>query len=324
MSALTANLDQVKILELILGYCERHNIVVVSDSPPHFFDVNLQIVDAQSHKNNILRIFPENAVKHKLPSMICFPEYSINLTFLEAATLAGHKILTFPKSKTSRTLTTPLVSNIQDLIDCVESFSTPFIIRNTDLLNCSFQDFSKLADQQTTLLKGYSSSLTWDFAELSARDVLEKWQSGTLAENIVDAPVDAQESVMPKEMQIYLKEKLGEKYTHALCWIFTVAPKVTHFHTDPIYAGGWMKLLEGEKIWWLVAPKDYHYLVERGHSVESMAKLEFSEMLELENGYLQDKIYSDIIRAGDLLWFPIYTLHKVITTKSSYGFGGYF
>lgn len=203
----------------------------------------------------------------------------------------------------------------------IENSCIPVIIE-TSYLDLEQSDYEKLIDNQKRNIYGYQSSITWKQSESDAITTWKNYKQRKLDFNIVDSPID-DKTVLPNEWNTYVKDKLGNNYDFALTWIMTIKPKITHFHTDPEYAGGYMKLLSGEKIWWCICPIDYQYLVDRGHSIDTMAKLNFNEVLQLENNYLIGRIYMDIIRDGDLIWFPINTLHKVITTKDSYGFGGY-
>lgn len=223
-----------------------------------------------------------------------------------------------------RPLPRKIATSVQSLIAVVdENPEIPFIVHQTDILACDQSQFQTLIDHQKELIYGYSSSTTWEWNDLTAEQVYRDWRNKSLAINIVDSPLDCKEGILPEEWQSYAKQKLGEQYSLGLCWVFTNAPKVTHFHTDPKFAGGFMRLLQGEKIWWMVAPKDFEYLVTKGHTVQSLAKLNLVDMLQLEDNYLFGKIFVDTIRGGDLLWFPINTLHKVLTTEDSLGFGGY-
>lgn len=216
------------------------------------------------------------------------------------------------------------VGSVEQLIQLVDSKPTiPFIVNQTAILQCSDSQFQELISKQKQLVYGYSSSTTWEWNDLSAQKVYENWLNRNLAINIVDSPLDAKDDILSHEWQSYVKKKLGDQYDLSLCWVFTNAPKVTHWHTDPKFAGGFMRLLKGEKIWWMVAPGDLEYLETQGHTVQSLSKMNINEMLQLENNYLFGKLYVDTISGGDLLWFPINTLHKVLTVRDSLGFGGY-
>lgn len=214
------------------------------------------------------------------------------------------------------------VDNFDDLRKIVQHTQVPVILPETKLLSCSDSQYERIVESQTSNIYGYKSSITWNKTEESALSVWQKYLENKLDFNIVDSPID-NKSILSPEWTKYAREKLSDMFEFSLTWVLTNCPKVTHFHVDPEYAGGFMKLLVGEKIWWCVTPVDYQYMLERGHTVESMALLKFHEIIELENCYLFGKIYVDIIKDGDLIWFPINTLHKVITTKHSHGFGGY-
>lgn len=265
-----------------------------------------------------------------------------NLLPLAKATVLGH-VVHLPSNpeaiiehqcpwlKSASSLSSPIrpvprhtADSVEQLIQLIESHPTfPFIVNQTNILQCSDSQFRVLLSKQKQLVYGYSSSTTWEWSDLSVQQVFSDWLDRTLAINIVDSPLDAKEDILSQEWQTYVKQKLGAQYELSLCWVFTNAPKVTHWHTDPKFAGGFMRLLKGQKIWWMVAPEDYEYLETRGHTVQSLSKMNISEMLQLEDNYLFGKLYVDTISGGDFLWFPINTLHKVLTTKDSLGFGGY-
>ena len=214
------------------------------------------------------------------------------------------------------------INNFDDLKKIVEDSKSPVILKKTDLLSCDVINYESIIRSQRSNVYGYQSSITWEKTEKPAPKVWKDYLGNKLDFNIVDSPID-NKFILSENWTKYAKQKLGTQFEFALTWVMTNAPKVTHFHIDPEYAGGFMKLLFGEKIWWCVAPDDYQYLIEKGHTIESMAQLQLHEMLQLENCYLFGKIFVDVISEGDLIWFPIKTLHKVITTKNSYGFGGY-
>lgn len=214
------------------------------------------------------------------------------------------------------------ITNFSELQKLVETSDVPFILPKTEFLSHNLEEYQRLVNGQKTDIYGYQSSISWDYLEEPAIKVWNDYLSKNLKHNVVDAPID-DKSILPNDWNEYVKNKLGNAYKLSLTWVMTNSPKITHFHTDPEYAGGYMKLISGEKIWWCVAPVDFIYLCSKGHSVTSMAKLQMHELMQLENNYLFGKIYVDIITDGDLLWFPVNTLHKVITIKDSYGFGGY-
>lgn len=234
-----------------------------------------------------------------------------------------------------RSLPEYIINDFNELKKLVETSTEPFILSNTSLLSSDQGTFEKLISNQTNNIYGYQSSISWTFLEEPAGKVWSDFLKGNLTYNVVDSPID-DKSILPDDWNAYVKNKfnncnvnkdenksVGDPYQLSLCWVMTNSPKITHFHTDPEYAGGYMKLLSGEKIWWCISPEDYNYLCSKGHSVNSMAKLSICELMQLENNYLFGKIYVNVITNEDLIWFPINTLHKVITTQDSYGFGGY-
>ena len=214
------------------------------------------------------------------------------------------------------------IDKFSRLKNLVETNNEPFILCDTTLLTVTQEKYQEFINCQHRKIYGYKSSITWDQVENNAKDVWEKFLSNQLDFNIVDSPIDYK-YILPAEWREYSWKKLTDNYDFAITWIMTNNPKITHFHIDPEYAGGFMKLLAGEKIWWCVSANDYQYLLKRGYTIASMAQLEMHELLKLENCYLFGKIYVSYLSDNDFIWFPINTLHKVITTKNSYGFGGY-
>lgn len=219
-------------------------------------------------------------------------------------------------------ITTHTINDFNELRNLIEKSDVPLIVKNSSLLNCSQSQFQKLIEEQKSPIWGYYTSSTWNTDDYFGKQIWKDYTNNSLKVNIVDSPVDDR-SMLPDEWTKYIMPKLGAKSHYALTWILTNMPKVTHFHTDPEYAGGFMKLLEGEKIWWCIAPNDYAYLKSKGHSVDTLAELNIYDILRIENNYMFGKLYVGKINENDIIWFPINCMHKVITTKHSFGFGGY-
>ncbi|BCS83430.1 putative histone demethylase [Cotonvirus japonicus] len=214
------------------------------------------------------------------------------------------------------------IDDFDEIINFIKTANEPVIFNKTKLLACDLKKFNYMINTQHTNIYGYQSSITWHQVEDTAQKVWHDYLTRNLTFNIVDSPID-DKSILGQKWNDFIHQKLSDKYEFALTWIFTISPKITHFHTDPEYAGGFMKLLTGKKIWWCICPCDYLFLVKHGHSVETMAKLKFHEIISLENNYLVGKIQTGILESDDMIWFPINTMHKVITVEDSYGFGGY-
>lgn len=198
----------------------------------------------------------------------------------------------------------------------------PVIVREAEILKYDVADYQSLISGEKGIF-GYTSSVTWDYVTLEGHEVWNRYQAGKLDMNIVDAPVTHKAGIDATFLTQLNAEPGSKLDTFSVCWVLTNAPKVTHFHRDPAYGGGYMKLLEGCKIWWCVLDADAKYLEDHGHSYESLSTLDLLEILTLENYYLWGKIYVSILAAGDFLWFPKLCLHKVITVADSHGFGGY-
>ena len=214
------------------------------------------------------------------------------------------------------------INNFDNLTKTIENMNSPFIVKNFKLLTDDTEKFKNLIINQKAPIFGYYQDIDRVIDEYPAKDIFEQFISNQLKLNIVDSPVE-NKSILPQEWKTYIDNKLGENNDYSLTWILTNSPKITHFHTDPHFGGGFMKLIEGEKIWWCVNPVDFKFLTDQGHTVDELSKMNVNEIIRLDHNYLFGKLYVGKIADGDLIWFPINCLHKVITTKSSYGFGGY-
>ena len=209
----------------------------------------------------------------------------------------------------------------QEFANLSLSSKAPFILKNTPLLNITEDRFKDLLLQESEVM-GYVPGNSGDKQEYSGQEIWNQYQSGKLMINIVDAPTMIRDWLGRDWLNV-IDERLGPNDKFGLTWILTIAPKVTHFHTDPPYAGGFMKLLNGSKIWWCVVSEDLKYLSDRGHTLDEIEEMSLIDILFLEDDYLWGKIYVGEIRSGDLIWFPQDCLHKVITIESSLGLGGY-
>lgn len=208
------------------------------------------------------------------------------------------------------------------MLDLVRTCTEPFIIRKTNILNISQLDFEKLIQTQKSNIFGYTSSTTWEKIHRPAVDVYDDFCNQKMNINILDSPIDDW-SLFSSEL-IEHGKRFGQDKIYTFCWILTNAPKTTHFHIDPQIAGGYMKLLDGKKIWWCISKYDLSYLNSKGHTIENIAEYNIYDLLRLENYYLWGKIIVTLMNKGDLLWFPEKTLHKVFTIQNGYGIGGYF
>lgn len=200
--------------------------------------------------------------------------------------------------------------------------NVPFILKNTNLLQCNRSKFDEIIGKQHTKVMGYENSITWTESSDTIENIYKKYIDKKLKINILESSVD-DKSILSFEWSSYAKQILGDNYDLSLCWIFTNAPKVTYFHIDPSYAGGHMKLLCGKKIWWCILDNDIKYLSSKGYTIDYISKMNITDLLQLDDCYLWGKIYIGMISTNDLLWFPINCAHRVVTLESSYGFGGY-
>lgn len=215
-----------------------------------------------------------------------------------------------------------IVNNFDELKLKTENSKKPFVVRNMHLLDFTEENFRDMINAQESGVYGYSSSIKWTLINDNINNVWNDFYKNKLSVNIVDSPIDNKQ-ILCEEWNEYVKEKLGEHYNLSICWVFTNAFKITYFHTDPNYAGGFMKLLYGKKIWWCINKNDMKYLEDKGHTINTIAKMDMYELLQLEESYLWGKITVGMINNNDFLWFPVKCAHRVMTLNSSFGIGGY-
>jgi hypothetical protein len=211
--------------------------------------------------------------------------------------------------------------NFQVLLELLKTSKTPFCIRNSKLLHCSEEQFQELIRLQVNITTGYGKNS--ESIGYRVGDIWQKYQQNKLDVNIVDSPIDSKETVFTREWIDYAKSSLNELYENSLTWIFTNEPKLTEWHTDPDYGFAFMKLIKGEKIWWLVSPEEFDKLESNGFLESALERLTLVEILKINQFQLFGKVFVHTLKSNDELWFPFKTLHKVFTTEHSHGIGGY-
>lgn len=210
-----------------------------------------------------------------------------------------------------------------ELLSLVASATQPFIIRDAELLDIRLTDSSYrdlLASQTTPLTAIDCYNMT--FQSIEALDAYRQLQDDALEANFIDTPVDTLEPLGEK----WVGHVTGAIERHrklALCFIMTRSGKITPFHLDPPYGGGWMQLVRGHKTWWIIDAPDLKHLRSRGYDVERLNSLSLDQLLEIEDGYLRNRLRVGDIRDRDFIWFPPDALHRVETVKPSCGLGGY-
>lgn len=233
----------------------------------------------------------------------------------------------FCESPNSNIITFYDINRCEDLFRLIDKSSEPIIIKHTDLLNIQDNEYSRSLEYETEIF-GYVSSTDWNYETYTGKEIWGLYENRRLNINIVDSPVyvSQRNSILPSIWQNRALDLFPDKLHYSLTWVLTNSHKITHFHIDPEYGtGGFMKLLEGQKIWWCVLAKDIEYLLSLNadYTIDTFKKMSFYEIVTFEDYYLWGRIRVGCIKSGDILWFPKGCLHKVITLKDSFGFGGY-
>jgi hypothetical protein len=330
---------KLKLSELILSYCEINNIVIwpinniLCESEHHF-----GMYEKDKFTSGIMKFInktytaPIKLLEQKSTIIISDGDICINISIetirpdLIKRLWLGYSIYT-PKDYidcntvecVTRSIPIHTADNFVQLKRLTENMTIPFIIRNSEFLKCSRKEFSRLIKNETAI-RGYDINDYNNTIINSGSDTWNLFKRKLLPCNIFDSPM-SDTSLLPPEWYEYSCQKIiGD---NVLSWVLTNSPKITNFHVDPPYGGGLMKIITGEKIWWCVTPLDLKYILDHGTTLEELSKMKMCQITQLHNNYLFGKIYTGIINDGDIIWFPINCLHRVITTKDTYGFGGY-
>jgi hypothetical protein len=213
------------------------------------------------------------------------------------------------------------VSNFSELVFEVENSKKPFIVRDFNLMDISWEKFKVCLSQEPEIF-GYDETVNWDAKYNNGIVVLNSFLKNELKMNVVDSPI-TKENFLSSEWTSYAKSKLKEHYNFSSTYILTNKNKLTLYHTDPPYAGGYMYLKEGYKTWYCINPEDWNYLQSQNISRDEIIKMTDEEIEKLSNNYLVNKISKNYLSSNDFIWFPIDTLHKVTTEQKSWGIGGY-
>ncbi len=213
------------------------------------------------------------------------------------------------------------IDTFSDLVYEVETRKKPFIVRNFHLINLDWVQFSNSLNQEPEVF-GYYETTKWDTIYSNGNEVLDLFLKEELKMNIVDAPVTVNNFLSP-EWSKYADQKLGENSNYSATYILTNKNKLTLYHTDPPYAGGYMYLKEGYKTWYCINPDDWNHIQSHSISRDDLINLSDDDIERLSNNYLTNKICKNYLSSNDFIWFPIDTLHKVTTEKNSWGIGGY-
>lgn len=192
----------------------------------------------------------------------------------------------------------------------------PFLVPECREFGLDAAGFRGLLAREEAALFGYHYFRDTEYetryeAPLTA---LRRLEEDTLDFVIVDSPVREPASVLPAVLQRRAPtDEEGREY--ACCFVLTGPGRTTPFHADPEFGGGFMHLLAGEKLWWLVDPADA--------PTEALVDRSMHAVLTQDDRRLWGKVQVGLLRGGGFLYFPPLWSHRVRTFVRSYGLGGY-
>eukprot|EP00475_Leptophrys_vorax_P029351 TRINITY_DN42_c0_g1_i7.p1 TRINITY_DN42_c0_g1~~TRINITY_DN42_c0_g1_i7.p1 ORF type:complete len:547 (+),score=119.60 TRINITY_DN42_c0_g1_i7:165-1805(+) len=201
----------------------------------------------------------------------------------------------------------------------------PFIVRKAgNAFNFDYDVFKQRAADIPTHIAAWDRKTMLIVKDLELTKLIEDWELDELNVSVLDSeigPLVPEDSIAPELAQF------GISPEHIML-ILSKSKAYTGFHQDRAvgskighYGGGWMYLAEGRKMWQMVPFEDTKYLLD---SEKKMLKdLPIHELLYSNEHALWGRIWQGYIEAGDFIYFPPGTNHRVQTFEKSIGYGGY-
>jgi hypothetical protein len=191
----------------------------------------------------------------------------------------------------------------------------PFLVPDCREFAVDEAGFRGLLAREQAELFGYDYYRDTEYATryVAPLAALERLAAGTLDFVIVDAPISGAEEVLPAALRRRPPDEEGQQY--ACCYVLTGAGRVTPFHADPAFGGGYMHLVDGEKFWWFVDPADA--------PTAALVDRTVTRVLTQDDFHLWGKVRVAHLRAGGFVYTPPGWSHRVCTYAPSYGLGGY-
>lgn len=196
----------------------------------------------------------------------------------------------------------------------------PFIVKSVAAF-----DFNLAAFRARTVAEGLTT-FGWDKSleevkGISIAAALEDWERNELKVNFVDSPIPK----MVPNAGIHADLRAAGINEDNLMLVMSNHGTYTPFHQDPIAGaasgGGWMWLLQGEKMWNFVGFEHSDVLFDE--TARSIADPTLGDLLYRDNHVLWGKVGQVFAQAGDFVYFPPGCSHRVWTWEGSIGIGGY-
>lgn len=194
--------------------------------------------------------------------------------------------------------------------------TAPFLVPDCREFALDAAGFRALLAGETAELFGYDyfKDTEYELRYVAPLAALRRLEEGALDIVVVDAPISRAEAVLPAVLRERGPEdEDGRQY--ACCYVLTCAGRVTPFHTDPEYGGGFMYLVGGEKVWWYVDPADA--------PLDRLVDRSMTQVLVQDDLRLWGKVRVAQLRAGGFIYTPPGWAHRVRTLEPSFGVGGY-
>lgn len=206
------------------------------------------------------------------------------------------------------------------------NISLPFIIRSSkdfinNIPNVSYLLKYFLNEKETIYSHGKSYGSEYNEHYIESKDLYESFLNGTLQYNVVDSPNENYELIPNELLQTFAldKDKL-ENMECAISYVLTNMNTLTKFHIDQY--DGWMYLVEGKKLWWMISGDDMDYLELNSYPLDKIMHMEFKELITILDNYLVSKLHVGLCNSNDFIYIPFGWAHRVYTFVSSIGVSG--
>lgn len=200
----------------------------------------------------------------------------------------------------------------------------PFIIRSSEEFKKTIPDVNALLTfflNETEEIYAHGGSYGSEYNEhyISSVDLYDSFKNGTLQYNIVDSANENYE-LIPTEMTQHIYTDKPQNMECAVAYVLTNKITLTKFHLDQY--DGWMYLVDGKKLWWMICGDDVDYLESNGYHLDIVMHMNFDELINILDGYLANKMFVGLCQKEDFIYFPFGYAHRVYTFEPSIGVSG--
>jgi len=203
--------------------------------------------------------------------------------------------------------------------------SIPFIVRKVgSQFNFDYNLLKQNAERTPTQLSAWNKKTMMQVSDLNLSDLFAAWEQGNLEVSVLDSNIGA---LVPKGSVASELAPFGI-CDELMMLILSKSQAYTGFHQDRAvgtkighYGGGWMYLASGRKMWQMVPFEDTKYLLD--FEKKMLIDAPIHELLYANDHALWGRFWQGYIEAGDFIYFPPGTNHRVQTFEKSVGYGGY-